>query len=61
MNISVEETIETALKKNTSLRMACYSNAINKVHDHFTEAGMLLSSWKEYKNENKNNSKVIYI
>jgi len=35
MHLAVEETINTTLKKNCSLRMACYSNAITKIHTHY--------------------------
>lgn len=31
MHRAVEETVETALKVGCSLRIACYSNAINKL------------------------------
>ena len=39
MSIGVKETRDTALAKNCSLRMACYSNGINKLHKHFESVG----------------------
>lgn len=32
MSLACKETRDTALKRNCSLRMACYSNAITKMH-----------------------------
>jgi len=43
MSVAVQETRETALKLGCSLRMACYSNAIMKIHRHFEVAGMPLA------------------
>lgn len=44
MSIAVQETKATALKKKCSLRMACYSNAITKMHEYYELAGMPLAS-----------------
>jgi len=43
MSTAVLETIETALSLGCSMRMACYSNAILKIHNHFETAGMPLA------------------
>lgn len=40
---AVKETKETALKRKCSLRIACYSNAIMKVHQHFEVSGIPLA------------------
>lgn len=44
---AVKETRDTALKTKCSLRMACYSNAIMKIHNHFVTAGIPLAHWDE--------------
>jgi glutamate dehydrogenase (NAD(P)+) len=43
MSQAVKETRETCLKLNCSLRIACYSNAIQKIHQHFEIAGIPLA------------------
>lgn len=48
MSTAVAETIETSLKTGCSLRIACYSNAIKKIHQHFETAGMPLARWVKY-------------
>lgn len=40
MSLAVKETKETALKLGCTLRMACYTNAIMKVHNHFESCGI---------------------
>jgi len=43
MSTAVIETKTTALEKNCSLRIACYSNSIMKIHNHFEVAVMPLA------------------
>jgi len=43
MSTAVVETKAAALERNCSLRIACYSNSILKLHNHFEVAGMPLA------------------
>ena len=40
MSLAVKETKDTAQKLGCTLRMACYTNAIMKVHNHFEACGI---------------------
>lgn len=42
---AVKETRDTCLKTGCSLRIACYSNAIQKIHQHFESVGIPLARW----------------
>jgi len=48
MEEAVKETVKTSIEKNCSLRIACYSNAIMKIHNHFETAGIPLARWDRY-------------
>ena len=45
MSTATKEVISTALAKNIDLRTATYVNAINKLHEFYTVAGLHWLSW----------------